>query len=647
MQFIIQTTDNDLISLSQKMVSTSEVLRTMIDDIKPTTEKQIIQLKINSSILKRIMTLCEQSYDVLKTLNLDELIEILYWLNFFDIGSPIINAVNDIIVIMLKTMITNKSVSNTTLFNTLPWNMRENIYKKLEYNEIKKISELFNDINCQYSLKLMDEEMITSKYATIIKDSKKYEKLFAECSLIKKIPKLEHVIIAGGFVNIALDDNLHYDDFPNSDIDIFVCGKDHMDEFEKILQFFEGLHAKYKMFNGIVNVYIENYKRNFQIICHENYENVYSCISNFHSSNLKCGYYNNQLIMMPDCAYTLQNKIAFINNYNINAFTLQKTIKRGYVPMDYTLDLNNIETYLSIKNHNELNQRIIESEYVTYKKVLQDVKPIQFCTYTGKSDLGEIYTFDDSRLTIISTEAYPITDIYACYDGNVSFKTEKLGLENLVMQKSTEFPIFRRLRFREITLQICDETFLNKSYVTLPELVNAYPNFKIVKERIYKSIRTLNIKNPLCVFDDLYTKSYLDCTYNDENDNITSWISGNTLDTTTNKHLKIVCGIRICRTLIQCRQKHEIRVFIKKINDENFIHELTETVLYNDKNRDVHVIITKTEPYMPFMVYISSRNLIGIRYTIKYDATKEGIYINDTFYKMPHQELSSTLFGDN
>ena len=51
-----------------------------------------------------------------------------------------------------------------------------------------------------------------------------YKKLFKECPFLENMPELENTIVAGGIINVALDNELDYISFPTSDIDIFVAG---------------------------------------------------------------------------------------------------------------------------------------------------------------------------------------------------------------------------------------------------------------------------------------------------------------------------------------------------------------------------------------------------------------------------------------
>lgn len=245
------------------------------------------------------------------------------------------------------------------------------------FGKVKHLN-LMHDIECEYMYELSEQHDGTQQHAKIDVDKNHYTKLFKECPFLQNLPKLENTIVAGGIVNIALDDKLSYDSFPTSDIDIFVTGSTGMDDCIKLFQYFDTLDAKYKKFADMVNAYLPNYNRSIQIIWQDK-KDIFACISRFHSSHVKCGLSNGIIYTMPDCVYTLRNRIAIVDENTINAYTLSKIIKRGYIPFNYenfmTTDLSN---YPSVLSRQQMSKNVDDETHMNSKEALTYIKIANF-----------------------------------------------------------------------------------------------------------------------------------------------------------------------------------------------------------------------------------------------------------------------------
>lgn len=239
------------------------------------------------------------------------------------------------------------------------------------------------DYECQYIHALHKPIPIQQGFEQCIPTMRgEYSKLFTECPILTKLPHLPHldnIIVAGGFINIALDDCLEYENFPTSDIDIFVVGKNGRETIQQLLSFFDKFGARYKECYGIINVQLPSYHREIQIIWHDK-NNVYDMIAHFHTSNVKCGFYMGKLIMMPDCAYTLRTKVAIIDETNINAYTLEKIIMRKYLPYGFEQYIGkDFSKFPSVIEKKKFKQEFESLKSMNSRDVMQHInEPVHF-----------------------------------------------------------------------------------------------------------------------------------------------------------------------------------------------------------------------------------------------------------------------------
>lgn len=263
----------------------------------------------------------------------------------------------------------------------------QQIYGRLDVASMRSFADATNDISHMYALRLHGKEDIPMECLIETTSQATYDKLFEECPLLKQFPYQDNIIIAGGFINIAMDDMLRYSDFPTSDIDVFICNVNMTETLAKVLKFFDGLHATYKEYSNIINVYLPDYYRNFQIIC-VNKLTVSDVIAYFHSSNVKCGIHNGVLKATPDCICTLNTKLAFVDRKRISAHTLWKILQRGYTPYNMpNINRDELLTFRSVTHRSEIDENIRQSPELSSASLIEKIKePCSFSMYRRDCD---------------------------------------------------------------------------------------------------------------------------------------------------------------------------------------------------------------------------------------------------------------------
>lgn len=217
-----------------------------------------------------------------------------------------------------------------TLFQTLDPYLKQEIYHLLPPDEALNLAEATGDLSHAYAPALnLGKPLLLEYLHEVAKDHPAYQKLFTECPYLRDLPQDQDLIVSGGFINIALDQTLDYKEFTTSDIDIFICGQKMMEILGRVLEYFDTLDATYKEYDNIVNVYLPDYSRNFQIICVDN-PNVCDVLARFHASHVKCGLHCGQLKMTPDCGPSIRYKVAIVKRGQLTMSTLVKILKRGY-----------------------------------------------------------------------------------------------------------------------------------------------------------------------------------------------------------------------------------------------------------------------------------------------------------------------------
>jgi hypothetical protein len=366
----VNTSDEVTMNINTSIIKHSKTLTNLIKDIDSAVNELIPLPNIDSDtlqLLNHVFEQCVKEYidDEIKhftfsvekicseDINIVSIFKLLHAVNFLDINELLI-VLCEVIANKINTYWTQSKciICDSDRIMDFDWFIRSQIYKHIQLNVLQLLLESIKDYDCMYMMNSVTKKPVDKKHMiTLQHDDPRYKKLYDECPILSNFPKLENTIVAGGSINIAMDNTLDYSNFPTSDIDIFVCGASNKNELISVLEYFNKLGATFKTFHQIINVYVPNYHRTFQIIWHH-VNTVYDCIAGFHASHVKCGLYKGDLIMTPDCQYSLINKISIVTDGKTNAYTLKKIIKRGYLPLNYgKYTLDELETYDSIKKH--------------------------------------------------------------------------------------------------------------------------------------------------------------------------------------------------------------------------------------------------------------------------------------------------------
>jgi hypothetical protein len=144
----------------------------------------------------------------------------------------------------------HKCLPHYIMFNLLDQHTRALIYQRLDLKSLTNLVTSINDRDCIYAIELaMRQEITADDMICLDFDHQTHLRLFEECPIITQLPKLYNMIIAGGFVNLACDMTLNYRDYPQSDIDLFVCGgKDHVDQ---LINWFEQRGATFQSHQSV------------------------------------------------------------------------------------------------------------------------------------------------------------------------------------------------------------------------------------------------------------------------------------------------------------------------------------------------------------------------------------------------------------
>lgn len=460
----VTTSDKTTIDLPKIIIEHSKTLTNLIKDIDSDTDEPIPLPDIDIEtlqLLSYVFNECTISVEKICSKDIDilSIFKLLHATNFLDISE---------LLVVLCEVIANKinmcwiqskcTISDNEKIMEFDWFIRSQIYKHIQVDALQLLLETIKDYDCLYMMNIATKKPIDKKYMiTLQHDDMRYKKLYDACPIISNFPKLENTIIAGGIINIAMDTTLNYIDFPTNDIDIFVCGSSSKNELVSVLDYFNKLGATFKTYYQIINAYVPNYHRTFQIIWHHT-NTVYDCITNFHASHVKCGLYMGDLIMTPDCQYSLCNKISIIADKKTNAYTLKKIIKRGYVPLNYgKYTLAGLEIYDSVKKHDNDVCMIEQQKNVSFDKLMEDREyPIIFKHYAGMSDLERPLASPSLRRHFSQCEKFAsgltppdVSDKMIMLSRNWSFKPyeyttvlrRRAVFTDLLFQEGINFPV--------------------------------------------------------------------------------------------------------------------------------------------------------------------------------------------------------------
>ncbi len=197
-----------------------------------------------------------------------------------------------------------------------------------------------------------------------------------------------------------------------SDLDIFITvgsTKEEIKEnFNKTVEYFDKKYhggVYYALLGSMVNVYLKNNERKFQILSTA-FKDIYDTISSFDLTNIKLGFCYEKgsphLYMHVDSIYTITKRTASITKMNSHKISRSiKTLLKGYNLENYPIltnifeyDLNQI--FMNIKSEDV--QNVIMDAYIGYTPkegesdeiIKHMIKKITFSTMTVTMDKNEV-----------------------------------------------------------------------------------------------------------------------------------------------------------------------------------------------------------------------------------------------------------------
>jgi len=421
-------TRNQLITIPESFIKNSSVLKNWKNDFPDDNE---FEIDINPIYLN---VLINHNYN---QFGLRRYIRLLQWSIFFDVKEIDITCemIGKFIDINYsETRFKIKTLQKLLLFE---WNVRKNIYKYIKFVNLYEIVTKINDKAFLYALDVAKKEPLKEERIIKINNSIILQKIYDECPIIKELSLDEHTIIAGGFICLACN-NLDYKDFPDSDIDIFVCGQDNPKSFYDILNKFDKLGAKFKDYRNVMDIKIPDYHRTFQLIW-LNDKTVYECIKNFYGSYVKCGLYQNEIIMTPDCEFSMRTKNVILSNENIPMRLIHKMRMKGFNPI-----IPNKEPHQDYeKYYLEYNNYLAEHKQNVRINNISITEPCDFSNYgDGSNDCKSSeqikinYNYDNGHV-IQTAELYQRMRIGDEKDvKNIWFRVIKIC-------KDVNFPVFK------------------------------------------------------------------------------------------------------------------------------------------------------------------------------------------------------------
>ena len=184
---------------------------------------------------------------------------------------------------------------------------------------------------------------------------KKFEEFtFGLFRIIKKNAvefPFNNVVFAGGSVMKIIDTNYMPKYGRQSDLDMFIIGKTYEEKketFDRIIKWFENIdpvtgktNVFFSMIGSVVNIYIKNVKRVFQIISSDA-KSPFDVIDRFDLTHIQWCIHNNKLYGTPGACQSLREKTSYVNNVpRLNEERFIKALYYGY-DVHYTAEAKDV-----------------------------------------------------------------------------------------------------------------------------------------------------------------------------------------------------------------------------------------------------------------------------------------------------------------
>jgi hypothetical protein len=264
---------------------------------------------------------------------------------------------------------------------------------------------------------------------------------------IKKDPSM---CIAGGYTTIMLYDK-NFDDFPSSDINTYIFGKNGKETLHKFLIYVSENYPNTTYFckESVINIKIDGIKKIIQLI-YTTFISIAHLLNTYDTSYSKCCYYLGNTYIAMDALETFKSSVCYVYSdsydedriykilkfglkvYNSNILPSHKLFLLASCPaksqkIDEYNSMEILETYKSMKNN---ISDIIESVGLPFNgndslycydvPFYYDIQKHNGLNPNDKDILLNIYTLDLNSVTVIEKQYDDDTHKYIYCDPNIT-----------------------------------------------------------------------------------------------------------------------------------------------------------------------------------------------------------------------------------
>jgi hypothetical protein len=172
-------------------------------------------------------------------------------------------------------------------------------------------------------------------------------------NIIEYIKKDPNMCIAGSYTTIMLYDK-KFDDFPDSDINVYIFGKNGKETLHKFLIYVYEKYpsAMYFCKESVINIKIYGIKRIIQLI-YTTFISIAHLLNTYDASYSKCCYYLGNTYVAIDGFKTFESSVCYVYSDSYDEDRIYKILNFG----------------LKVYNSNILDERIKMNQYEKYNSV--------------------------------------------------------------------------------------------------------------------------------------------------------------------------------------------------------------------------------------------------------------------------------------
>lgn len=210
----------------------------------------------------------------------------------------------------------------------------------------------------------------------------------------------DQVMVIGGIHNILLDSNLNIDDYPGSDLDLFVWGQtkeERVAKSQKVMEEIQAVYPHNTLFYSrgtVTTVIIRGLPRIFQIICTQ-HTSVMDIFNSFDSDMSGVGYNGSDIICHPHYLKGIVNNDTCTFSGNIiKVDRVVKMLLRGFavhINEQSKIMGDRVYTAPELENLDEIIENDKTVNQALYKYLTITNEPISRITFLVRSIFGKNY----------------------------------------------------------------------------------------------------------------------------------------------------------------------------------------------------------------------------------------------------------------